>query len=392
MIGEAEISRLRDGRDSLRKKIERIGLEQCQEILRLYKLLKELMAGIEETKEREKSLYNPAIITRMRIAKKGYELGKGLNHFEIEVAAAFEKGIIKEDAGRRFIRIAKLIKEKKMDEAKGESSHFESITGLMKAYEGSKEEIEGADKLLRREELRIGKVLQDMSDLEKEAVDLERAQRYERLLIEIERLKKARESYIHSLLSTPVSELLPMMENQRLGGFFPSFPSEDGIAGLKAFFSDYPAFGKCNAEQLCEFFGYSEKRLSHVCPETSRFRKAVGGNRAFFEAIRSLQQTAILPADGEDESVLDFFARNAEGAQEIVESIRALGKDKGACRHEYDKRARVEGKRKELSDFSRTEMEAELGRIRHLLELLHSEKRDDGNRGLLSILDAFLKR
>ena len=372
MLSAEEICELKRTHHSLEKRMEKIEKNQLSAIVKLSERLKELMADIESMREKEKNMWNPDLNTRIKISKKGIKLSKELNYFVMEVASEFEKSNIPEDAGKRFMSVAKLIKDNRMDPAKKEFEYFEEIIELSKRYEKTEEEMKEKDRILKREQVRIEKILAEMSELEKETVDLGKVLSYENLLKNLEKLEKLRETYIHSLLSEPVVELLEDIEKYSLKDYCQALPGKEEMAELKEFFSEYPAFGKCNVNQLCEFFEYSEKKLSHICPETSRFRRLVVGNKNLFETILSLEKTTFLAVDDENEKVMDFYAERIEGAQEIVEQIRQLRKEKYSYREEYEKNKKIEKRKEELSKYSKKELEAELRDIEHLLELLHS--------------------
>ncbi|NYZ76026.1 hypothetical protein H0N98_02135 [Candidatus Micrarchaeota archaeon] len=372
MLSAEEICELKRIHHSLEKRMEKIEKNQLSAIVKLSERLKELMADIESMREKEKNMWNPDLNTRIKISKKGIKLSKELNYFVMEVASEFEKSNIPEDAGKRFMSVAKLIKDNRMDPAKKEFEYFEEIIELSKRYEKTEEEMKEKDRILKREQVRIEKILAEMSELEKETVDLGKILSYENLLKNLEKLEKLRETYIHSLLSEPVVELLEDIEKYSLKDYCQALPGKEEMAELKEFFSEYPAFGKCNVNQLCEFFEYSEKKLSHICPETSRFRRLVVGNKNLFETILSLEKTTFLAVDDENEKVMDFYAEMIEGAQEIVEQIRQLRKEKYSYREEYEKNKKIEKRKEELSKYSKKELEAELRDIEHLLELLHS--------------------
>jgi len=247
---------------------------------------------------------------------------------------------------------------------------------LSKRYERAEEQMKEEDRILKREQLRIGKILAEMSELEKETVDSEKVRRYEDLLKNLEKLEKFRGAHIRSLLSEPLVELLRDVEKYPLEYYCQLFPGKEEMTELKKFFSEYPAFGRCNVSQLCEFLGYSEKKLSHVCPETSRFRRLVMGNKSLFETICSLEQTTFLAVDDENEKIMDFYSERIEGAKEIVGQIRELRKEKHSYREEYEKSKQIEKRKEELSRYSKKELEAELRDIEHLLGLLHSDHPD----------------
>lgn len=377
MLGKEDLLKLKKSHRDLEERMEKTGKAQCSAVIELSRMLEGLMADIESVREKEKSMWNPAVITRVKLAKKGMKFAKELNYFEMWVANKLEEGKIPEDAEKRFRSIIKLIKSDKMPAAKREFGHFEELMKLNEACERAAEGLKGQEKELGKEQLRIEKLLAEISALEKETVDQEKANRHLELLKSLEMLREARAAYIHSLLSRPVAELLKDAEGHSIAKYCGPFPGKEGMAELKSFFSDYPSFGKCSAAQLCEFFGYSEKKLSHICPETSRFRKVVAGNRNFFESLRSLEQTSFLAADDEDETAMDLYSRNVGGAKEIVIRIRELGKAKHSDKEEYEKSVRIEKRREELSKYSKDDLEAELGNIAHLLEILHSTPEED---------------
>ncbi|MCX6776294.1 MAG: hypothetical protein NT130_05605 [Candidatus Micrarchaeota archaeon] len=374
MLSAEEILELKREHHSLEKRMEKIEKNRLSAIVRLSERLKELMADIESIREKGKNMWNPDLNTRIKLSKKGARLYKELNYFVMEVASEFEKGNIPEDAGKRFMSVAKLIKDNRMDPAKKEFEYFGEIIELSKRYEKTEEEMKEKDRILKREQARIETILAEMSELERETVDLEKVLSYENLSKNLEKLEKLRETYIHSLLSEPVVELLGDIEKYSLKDYCQALPGKDELAELKEFFSEYPAFGKCNVSQLCEFFEYSEKKLSHICPETSRFRRLVVGNKNLFETILSLEKTTFLAVDDENEKVMDFYAERIEGAQEIVEQIRQLRKEKYFYREEYEKNKKIEKRKEELSKYSKNGLEAELRDIEHLLELLHSNR------------------
>jgi len=374
MLSAEEILELKREHHSLEKRMEKIEKNQLSAIVRLSERLKELMADIESIREKGKNMWNPDLNTRIKLSKKGVKVYKELNYFVVEVASEFEKGNIPEDAGKRFMSVAKLIKDNRMEPAKKEFEYFEEIIELSKRYEKTEEEMKERDRILKREQARIETVLAEMSELERETIDSGKVLSYENLSKNLEKLEKLRETYIHSLLSEPVIELLGDIEKHSLKDYCQALPGKEEMAELKEFFSEYPTFGKCNVSQLCEFFEYSEKKLSHICPETSRFRRLVVGNKNLFETILSLEKTAFLAVDDENEKVMDFYAERIEGAQGIVEQIRQLRKEKYSYKEEYEKNKKIEKRKEELSKYSKTGLGAELRDIEHLLELLHSNR------------------
>jgi len=376
MITAEEISEFKKTHHSLEKRMEEIGKNQCYTIMKLSEWLEELINNIESVREKGKAMQNSAVSTKIKIAKKGIRISKEVKYFENRVAVEFEKNNISEDVGKRFISIIKSIKDNDMPLAKKEFSYFEEISESNKEYEISKEEMKEKDLILKREQLEVKELLKEISELEKETVDLKKSGRYENLLKNLEKLEKIREAYLHSLLSKPVTELLNDVENHSMEDIFPVFPGKEKMTELQEFFSEYPEFGKCDIGKLCEVSEYNEKKLSHFCSEPSKFKKMVLGNKKLFETINALEQTTFLAVDDENKKVMNFYAEKIEGAQEIVEQIRLLSKEKNSCKEEYQKNKRIENRRKELSKYSKKELEKKLKDIEVLLELLHSNPED----------------
>ena len=74
-----------------------------------------------------------------------------------------------------------------------------------------------------------------------------------------------------------------------------------------------------SGNQLCELFTYSEKKLSHIYPETSEFRRVVQSDREWFENVHDLERTTFLAIDDENEKVMNFYAERIDEWQEILE-------------------------------------------------------------------------
>lgn len=390
MMSKEEISEFKRAHHSLEKRMEQIGKKQCSAIVRLSEPLQELIDNIESTREREKSLWNPDISTKIKVVKKGARLFKKLAYFEGDVVKEFKNGNISEDIGRRFMLATSLVKDSKIPLAKKEFEYFRKIVELSKTHEKSRDEMEKKDRMLKKEQHRIKNLLTELSGLEKQTINLEKARRYAELLKNLEKLEKIREAYLSSLTSEPIAPLLEDADTMR--DYFPGFPGKEEISRIRIFFSEYPTLGKYKVSQICELFNFSEKRISHICPETSRFKKIILANKNLFETLHSLKQSNFLAVDDENEKVMDFFAEKVEGAQEVVEQIRLLRTEKLSCMHEYEKMKNFEERKKELSKYSKENLQKELEEIESLLEFLHSvpEEKEEKN-GLLSKLSSFFK-
>jgi len=393
MVSVEEISEFKKEHLALEERIKKFEKKQYNTILELSEQLNELIYGIETVQDKGKSMKNPAVSTRIKMAKKGMKLSKGLKHFEKEVVFAFDEGRISEETGKRFGSILKSIKKNKMDLAKEEFEYFLEILDLDKRYNESIEELDEKNKTLEKEKLRIKNLLTEMSELEKETVDAEKVRNHEEFSESLKKLEGIRRNYLNSLVSKPVLELLDNLERHPMKDNFHSSPEKE--AELKKFFLDYPDFGKYDAKQLCEISEYSEKKLSHICPETSRFRKLVLGNREFFNSINTLEQTSFLEVNENNENAMGFYAKNLD-AKNIVEKILLLKKDKHSYREEYERDRKIKERKKELEKYSRKELEKELNDIESLIGLLHSDsipesKEEHAGESLFSRIKSFFQ-
>ncbi|MBU0531999.1 hypothetical protein KKB44_00740 [Candidatus Micrarchaeota archaeon] len=359
------------------------GGKQNSTVVELSALLKDLIENIESTSEREKTLWNPDISTKIKLAKKGARLYKKLEYFEIDVVKEFENGNVTEDIGKKFMLVTKLIKNNKLDLAKKEFVYFEKILKLNKEYEQSMEEMEKKDKMLKKERHRMENLLAEISGLEKIRIDSEKVQQYENLLSSLEKLEKIRMQYISSFTSQPIIELVK--NSDPISEYLP-LPKKEELDEIKQFFVGYPDIGKYEPDKICELFDFSEKKLSHICPETSRFKKIILSNRKYFETLRDLERSNFLALD--DEKALSFYAKIAD-AQEIVGQIKSVRKDQ-SCKEEYEKKKQFEEKKKELLKYSKNDLEKELEEINSLLEFLHSVP-EEKEEGFLSKLSSLLK-
>jgi len=373
MLAEVEISGLRKTFFNLKRRLAGFGEKEASGALMLAQRLKGLIAELDSTIAREKSLYNAALITRMKLAKKGYKLSKGVLSFEREVADEFEKGKLSENMGRRLILVIRHIKGSDLKEAKKEFVYLEEYIELNRQYGITREALEEKERALKREEHRVVNVLQEMADLENQSVDQEKVRRHEELSKDIALLEKAREAYICSLLLQPVAKLLNKLDAHPLKDRIPLMPQKDELSALENYFSRYPQVGGSSIEELCSLFDLSEKRLSHTAPDVAGFKKIVGERRRFFESIRSLRQSGFLAIDIDDEAMLDHFASGVDGTQDTISRIRALKANRRADLEEYERSARIEAKKAELAQYTKEGLEDELQLIRRLITFLGSE-------------------
>ncbi|MFH0713208.1 MAG: hypothetical protein V1722_01790 [Candidatus Micrarchaeota archaeon] len=379
MTSTEEITELKEMLCALERGMDKVEKSQRPTVLKLSKQLEEIIRGVVAVQEKEKAMWNPAMSAQVRLAKKGMSLGKELSRFELGVVADFDNHNISEDRARQFISIAKLLKSNSTPAARGEFKYFEEIIALEKEIEIAKAELVKKEQVLKKEQLKIEKTLKEINVMERETCNFEKVRRYEELLEDLEKLKVLRATYLHALRSRPVVELLGEIEGEGnfLKEYYEDFKEKSEMAQLKQFFSDYPILGKCNASQICEFFEYNEKKLSHLCPETSRFKSIVLRNQDMFKTISSLEQTAFLAVDEENEKTLDFYTVNVAGAREVVERIKELRKEKDLDKKEYEKSKLIEKSKEELGKYSKTALEEELKTVNNLLELLHSEKPEE---------------
>ncbi|MFH1306177.1 MAG: hypothetical protein ABIH83_00780 [Candidatus Micrarchaeota archaeon] len=388
MMDKEEIAEFRKKHLDLEKEIKEIGEEQIPTIIKLSKHLKGLMENIEfyhETGEDRKNLH---INTKIKIAKRGVRLSKNLINFEGEVVKEFKGGSITESVGRKIISVTKLIKSNKMPNAKQEFDYFQKIMQINAEYEEAEKQMEKIDREFRKERHRIKEIMENMSIVKTQTVDLEKARKYEELLKNLKKLEQIRQRYYSSLASEQITKLLEDADS--LKDYFQVVPKKEEIDKMRIFFLEYPELGKYNAGQICKLFGYSEKKILHVCPEASRFKSVILSNKKWFEALNDIKQIGFLPVD--DEKTMDYYAKKIEGAKDVVMQIRLLRKEGHSCKEEYEKKKKIERMRKELSGYSRNALEAELEKIESLTELLHASAEEKKEKDSIEEEDGLLSK
>lgn len=393
-----KLSQLKEKHYALEERIREIGKDQFQTSVTLSQELAELIGEIESTQEREKIPSNQVLSAKIKIMKYGIKLSKRLKYFEEVVVIQFDKGNITKEFGRSLISVTKQIKNNKMLLAKSQLEQFQEVIELNREYEVSKEELEAESRALKKEQYHIKELLAELSWLESQSVDLEKARKHEDLLEKLRELEKIRATYLHSLISEPISALLE--DAYSLKEHFPIFPAEAEMAEIRSFFSEYPAIGRYGVGQICELLTFSEKKLLHICPETSKFKKIILGNKKLFDGLHNIEQSGFLAVGNGNEKMMDFYAGRVEGAQPIIEQIRLLKKENPACKSEYEKKKQIEKKKSTLSNYSKGGLEEELKEANSRLEFLHSEpgqgreNKEENNEekgGLLSKISSFFK-
>ena len=141
MTTEEEIRELKKTHKDLAKRVETIGTSHRPATLKLAKQLKLLMAEIEDVQEKGKSVWNPAVSTRIKMAKRAMELSKDSVYFERWAASEFQKGNLPEATGKRLASVARLAREGKIPAAKEEFAYFEDIIKLNDSYEKAEEDL-----------------------------------------------------------------------------------------------------------------------------------------------------------------------------------------------------------------------------------------------------------
>jgi len=394
MLSREEVLQTRQAYHESKRRMEALGEKNPSIIIELSEWLGELLEGIEHTVEKGERMETAPLIPKMKLMRKGAKLSKGVRHFEAELVTAFDKGEISEGTARKFASILKLLKANKLRNAKAEFRHFEKIMESSGRLGQAKQRLEGADAELRGEKARIKSLLAKISGLEKEAFDSAKAQAYSQYLEDTEKLKALRGDYLHSLSSKPVPELLAEVEKLHMEEH--SFPQlgKGEAQELKDFLSENPELAGYSAARFCGLFDYSEEKLRHICPETSRFKRAILGNRGWFEAVRDLASTRFLVVDGNNAKAMQFYSENVPGAKEISGEIMRVAGERDSCREEYEKSRKLEERKKELSKYSKGGLEKELAAVEKLIGLLHSEEsvqEEAPKGGFFSKLGSFFK-
>ena len=393
MVSREEISELRQKHFEMERRIAETGTEQFPTIIRLSEALKDILDGIDTVKQKEQAMNDPHINKRIKLAKKGIKLGKSLKYFEDNIVLEFDQGNLTEETGRRFAEITKHLKKNREWAAKKEFAYFEELMALSQQHQESGERMENARKELEKARHRAEGLLETLSWLEKQEVDLEKAGKHLQWQESISRLRELRHEHLVGLSTKPAKELLA--DEKLVSGQFPG--KEAQLEEIRKFFSEYPELGKYKAAEICKLFSASEKKLSHICPETSRFRNSIAKNRRIFETLHSLESTSYLEPDPENEAILEFYSKNIAGAEEPVKKLRLLAPGRKQNEAAYRKQEKIEEKKKELEGESREMLREKLEEINACTELLNSppeeppQEKEEVQESLLSKISSFFK-
>ena len=391
MITEKEIINLKKDRHELERKIEDIGDKQFPTVVKLSEELDELLDLIDTMRERGKQMENADISPRIKMMKKGVKISKELGAFEANVGTEFEAGRISAEVGKKFIEIIKLIKSNKPDIVEKEFEPFSEVIEINKKYEQVNGELEGVEKVITREQNRINHILDEIKELQNEIIDIEKVKRYAQLTEDMGKLDNSRKKILHEIVAQPIIELITYLESNLLVKYVPNYPKEDQMKEIKKFLSENSELGKKNANLFCEVFGYSDKKLTHICPDITGFKKIVLSNKQFFERLGSLDESEFLSFDEENEKMVNFYIDRINGSKDIIERIK-IQKSKRKDREEYERSKDIQKKKEELSEHSNEKLKKELKEMEILLVILHSElKKEEKKEGLISRIISLFK-
>ena len=190
---------------------------------------------------------------------------------------------------------------------------------------------------------------------------------YKQYVSNLEKIEKIRFDYLSSLSAESVTTLV---ENQYLVSQIPS-PETQDVSDIRSFLGEYPQVGTLRMLQLTELFSASDAKLSHICAETSKFKRVILENKAFFDNLHNIAQTNFLALNFEDEKVMEFYTK--KGAKDILAQIKAAASNKEELKAEYEKHQKIQEKKEELKEYSQEQLGSELEQIHSKLELITSE-------------------
>ncbi|MFP3950172.1 MAG: hypothetical protein ACLFUZ_03730 [Candidatus Micrarchaeia archaeon] len=393
MVSREEIAEFRKKHFEMERRIDEIGRGQFPTVIRLSEALKDILDGIDTVKQKEQAMHDPHINKRIKLAKRGIKLGKSLKYFEDNIVLEFDKGNLTKETGRRFAEITKHLRKNREWAAKKEFDYFEELMALHQQHRESREKIQSARKELERDRHKAKNLLKILSWVEKQEVDKEKAGKHLQWQESISKLRELRHEHLVELSTKPVGELL---ENEKLVADQFS-GQEEQLEEIRGFFSEYPELGEYKAAEICKLFSASEKKLSHICPETSRFRNSIAKNRKIFETLHSLGSTSYLEPDPENEATMEFYSKNIAGAEGPVKKLRFLAPGRKQYEAAYRKQKKLEEKKKELEGQSREKLEAKLEELNACTELLNAppeeprQEKEEKQESLISKISSFFK-
>lgn len=366
MISIEEIRKLKKIHKELEEKADVIEKKYHEIFVVFSDALEKHIENIEEVMNKDKNMKNPAAATKMKLAKRGMKLFKDVEYFQGWIDQEFRKENIDKETGLKFIAVTLLLKDGDIKGAREKFNEIKNTTTIIQNYKKSKEELEKIEKIIKRDQAKAKKILEEIKEIEKETVDEEKIRVYLEHLHNLEKMKNARKENLKNIISKPVIDILKEVEETHAEKYPNLFPRER-IIEIKEFISQNPKLTTYKISQFHELFNLSEKKLAHICPEVTMFKKIILENKKLFETINNLEQTEFL-------------------------EIRLEFEDDGHI-EEYEKKKKIEERKKELQTYSENGLKKEIMESEELLKEIYTddEIKQKKEEGLLSQIASFFK-
>lgn len=215
---------------------------------------------------------------------------------------------------------------------------------------------------------------------------------YKEHLSRLNKLDSLKKQYIGSLLSLNIAGLIEKIKKDSLINLvnygFPEI-DENKIDRLFSVFKEDKFFSSKNISDICEMFEYSDDKIAHIYPEVSKFKRIVLANRVWFDKVNKLknsnfavlnEKTDFSEINGNLKNLKQFYLDQIPESREIIENIEEQKGNISKYREEYEKNKRYETEKKKLSSYSKSELEKQIVKYKHMLKLLELEKIEEKNK------------
>ena len=336
-------------------------LEDCSD-------LSDIIDEIDEVNSKMGEKEHAAFEAKVKFSRKIRRKAKDLKNFEQHLVQEYDNKHITLEHGKRMVSIIKLLRSKKVDDARREAKEFYEFLEM-----GARLAI--IDDLLLKKRAQIERAkrgaearLSDLEWLEKEPpVDESKVKRHEELSQLNVELLKTWAAHVQALKSMPLCVLLGKMKGDELGKIgFPEIAEKDAEQ-LVVFLQKHGLSAK-SAEELHEMAGQSEQKLRHSGMDLALFRQEVVARKAFlFEIMTFSADSCALTAGS---PALAYFSENDEGARKLVERLSELEKSNGEDNAEWERARRINERREALSGADKASVDNELQKLRTLVDVL----------------------
>ena len=288
--------------------ISEYGGQRLSLVTQYYSTLDDFISRLEKSIEKNKRLMNADLSVKRKHAMKQHKLLKKMTQFFREMDQSYKNGEIQDKEGKIFARAYKKAANGNFAEAK---ELLFGISGMAAAYT----EFVRLNKLAEEQKKKLAQRKAAIhASIEKASsavpVDEGYMKKHKMVIQGLGQAKELRTKYIQRLDNKSIMDYVKMLENKEL--IMAGFPSTDP-ASLVGFLAAYPELSSLTPGKLLEYCSWTDGKLKHTIPETSKFRSIMGKYSLWFGSIKNLESSKFMAIENaSDAKKLAILFKNTE--------------------------------------------------------------------------------